>query len=97
MTDSSAHRTYQPEYADLPIRENSLMGARGRQCPGCGKLGESDAKVATRDGDAYNLWWVWYCPDCDKLWRSSSRAVFAGFRTRTKRPEAIGYEVVGDE
>lgn len=93
----SRERTYQPEYSDLPIRENSLFGTRGRQCPECGELGETDAKVATRDGDEYLLWSVWYCHLCDKLWRASSRAMLAGFRKRTKRPGAYGYEVVGDE
>lgn len=98
--DQSAggYQTYKPEYADLSVKENSLMGTKGRQCPECGSLGETDAKIALeRDDGTYSLWVVWYCEDDDLLWRASSRPTLALWTTVTTHPELHGYEVVGHE
>lgn len=91
-------KTYQPEHADLPAKENSLMGTKGRKCPECGKLGSHDEKIALeRDDGTYSCWTVWHCEDCDKYWRASSRPTLKLWSTTVKNPKRHGYEVVGSE
>lgn len=90
--------TFAPEYADLPMKENSLGGTKGRKCPKCGDLGETDAKIALeREDGTYSLWTVWWCEECDLLWRSTSRPLLSPFTTTTSNPHRHGYEVVGEE
>jgi len=99
MSDEGCEiETYNPEYANLPVKENSFSGYKGRKCPDCGELGETDAKIALkRDDGTYSCWTVWYCEDCDLLWRASSRSTLMPFSTTTTNPEFHGFEVVGYE
>lgn len=96
--DGGGTQTYSPEYADLPVTENSLDGYKGRRCPECGELGSNEDRIALeRDDGTYSCWVVWYCNDCDMRWRATSRPLLSPFSTTTERPKMHGYEVVGHE
>lgn len=95
MSEKSPVRTYHPEYANLPVKENSLSGYKGRKCPDCDKLGSVEKKIALeRDDGKYSQWTVYRCRDCDELWRTRSRWILT---TVCSNPGALGYEVVGHE
>lgn len=99
MSDREQDRTYQPEYAELPLRVTEwFKGPSPSKCSECGAIGEHEAQIAIKEGDEYHLFTVWGCRECGYHWRTRARPLLNLFRYKTKRdPKFFGHEVVKRE